>query len=210
MARYMRDQFTFYGISAPVLRSIVRPVLRDAAPLAEADAVAVASLCWSRLEREWQYVACDVLSAGASRWSADVLPVVEGLIVTKSWWDTVDGLAAHTVGGLVASHPTLVAVMDQWIDDDNIWLARTALLHQLRYKQRTDADRLFGYCLRRAADREFFIRRAIGWALREYSRTDPDAVAAFVAEHAPSLSPLSRREALKRINREAQRSTAAP
>jgi 3-methyladenine DNA glycosylase AlkD len=90
--------------------------------------------------------------------------------------------------------------MDEWIGSENTWLARTALIHQLRYKRETDTDRLFRYCLLRAGDREFFIRKAIGWALRQYSWTDPDAIRAFVAAHEQELSPLSKREALLVIN----------
>ena len=105
------------------------------------------------------------------------------MILAKSWWDTVDALASPTVGALVRSAPTLVEVMDEWVERDDIWIARTAIIHQLRFGADTDADRLFAYCLRRSADSEFFIRKAIGWALRQYGRTDPDAVRAFVAEH---------------------------
>jgi 3-methyladenine DNA glycosylase AlkD len=91
--------------------------------------------------------------------------------------------------------------MDEWIESDNIWLARTAILHQLGYKSQTNADRLFDYCLRRASDKEFFLRKSIGWALREYSKTDETAVRRFVDANASALSPLSRKEALKWLER---------
>jgi 3-methyladenine DNA glycosylase AlkD len=111
----------------------------------------------------------------------------------------VDTLAAHTVGPLVAAHPVLVATMDAWVTDENMWLARTAILHQLRYKERTDADRLFRYCTLQAGHRDFFIRKAIGWALRDYARTNPDAVRRYVDEHRSILAPLSIREASKHL-----------
>ena len=130
-----------------------------------------------------------------------MLADVEPLITSKSWWDTVDSLAGHTVGVLVAQHPELASTMDEWISSEDIWLARTAILHQLGYKAKTDRDRLFAYCLRRAADREFFIRKAIGWALREYSKTDAKAVHAFVRTNAGTLSSLSSKEALKWLER---------
>lgn len=104
------------------------------------------------------------------------------------------------VGPLVRANPLLRKTMDDWISSENFWLARTAILHQLHYKKETDADRLFSYCLRRAADTEFFIRKAIGWALREYSKTDAQAVRQFVRNH-PELSGLSTREAMKWIER---------
>ena len=97
------------------------------------------------------------------------------------------------------THPELGAAMDRWVDDKNFWLARVAIIHQLRFEAATDPDRLFRYYTRRAADSEFFIRKAIRWALREYAKTDPDAVLAYVRAHESELSPLSRREALRRI-----------
>ncbi len=121
------------------------------------------------------------------------------LITTKSWWDTVDTLAAHTVGPLVAAHPELADTMDAWVGDENMWLSRTAILHQLRYKERTDAERLFRYCTARAGHKDFFIRKAVGWALREYAYTDPDGVRAYISEHRDNLSPLSVREASKHL-----------
>ena len=92
-----------------------------------------------------------------------------------------------------------VDVMDQWINSENIWVARTAILHQLFYKADADPDRLFEYCIRRAGDKEFFIRKALGWALRQYSRVDPEGVRAFVAENEAELSGLTKREALKYV-----------
>ena len=103
------------------------------------------------------------------------------------------------VGDLVRRDPSLVAVMDRWIDSPDRWRARTAILHQLRFKHDTDVERLFRYCTARATEPEFFIRKAIGWALRQHAWTDPDAVVAFVRAH-PELSALSTREALRNVN----------
>lgn len=125
--------------------------------------------------------------------------MVRHLITTVPWWDTVDLLAAHVVGPLVAADPALAATMDAWIDDDDLWVARAALLHQLRFKADTDTERLFGYCLRRSGHPDFFIRKAIGWALREYAKTDPDAVRDFLVREQRRLAPLSVREALRSI-----------
>ena len=141
----------------------------------------------------------DALRKHVKLLDAGHLAPLEELITTKSWWDTVDSLAAHTVGPLIAANPELAPVMDDWIVDDDIWLARTAIIYQLSYKERTDADRLFRYADQRAADTEFFIRKAIGWALRQYGRVDPDAVRAFVASREETLSGLTKREALKRL-----------
>jgi 3-methyladenine DNA glycosylase AlkD len=121
------------------------------------------------------------------------------LVTTDPWWDTVDVLAAHVVGAIVARHPETVATVDEWLRDGDLWLARTAILHQVTYADRTDAGRLFGYCLARADHRDFFIRKAIGWALRQYAKTDPEAVRAFVREHEGTLAPLPVREAVKNL-----------
>jgi len=200
---YMRDQFPFYGIPAPQQRSIARTVTQGLDPPTQSELVGVAQLCWDRDERAWQYFACWYLRRHVPGRPPSLLASVGSLITTKSWWDTVDSLAAHAVGTLVAEHAELASSMDAWIGSENLWLARTALIHQLAYKTSTDADRLFRYCLLRASDRDFFIRKAIGWALREYSKTDARAVRQFVVDHADALAPLSRREALKWLSRRA-------
>jgi 3-methyladenine DNA glycosylase AlkD len=125
--------------------------------------------------------------------------VARHLVSTVPWWDTVDALASHVVGGLVAADPKLTSDMDAWIEDDDPWVARTALLHQLRHKETTDTERLFAYCVRQSGHPDFFIRKAIGWCLREYAKTDPEAVRDFVARERGRLAPLSVREALKNI-----------
>ncbi len=163
------------------------------------DVLTFVDRCWAQPEREFQYVGSDVLARQATRLGPTHLDRVEALITAKSWWDTVDTLAAHVVGTMVRNHRALTQVMDRWIDANDIWLTRTAILHQLRWKTDTDPDRLFSYAERRAADTEFFIRKAIGWALREFARTDPDAVRAFVDAHADELSGLTRREAMKHL-----------
>jgi 3-methyladenine DNA glycosylase AlkD len=129
------------------------------------------------------------------RASPGFVPTLERLVTTKSWWDTVDGLATHVAGPLVAAHPQLRGVMDRWVESENIWLARVAILHQERCRERTDPQVLLAYCLKRADEREFFIRKAIGWALRSYAKVAPEVVAQFLAEHGAALSGLSRREA---------------
>ncbi len=200
MAAYMRDQFSFFGIPAPAQRRLAATALRGLPAPAEADVVAFTAACWAAPERELQYAACDYAIRHVRRCGAGFLDHTRFLLTTNSWWDTVDALAAGVVGPLVTAHPPLATVMDDWIDDQDQWLARTAIIHQLHAKDGTDTARLFSYCARRAGDREFFIRKAIGWALREYSKTDAAAVRRFVATH-PELSPLSAREALKWLQR---------
>jgi 3-methyladenine DNA glycosylase AlkD len=197
MRAYMRDQFPFVGLAAPERRRLDREVLAGTGRPTEADLVEVARRCWGLPEREYQYFAVDLLRRWVKVCGPGFLDTTAFLIATKPWWDTVDELAAHVVGPLVTRFPELVATMDAWVDDRDMWLARTAILHQNGFKTATDARRLFAYCARRADHRDFFIRKAIGWALREYAYTDPDAVRAFVEEHRDTLSGLSIRQALK-------------
>jgi 3-methyladenine DNA glycosylase AlkD len=199
MRAYMREQFPFLGIPSPRQRELARTVLAGLPAPDEADLRAVALGCWALPEREYQYFACSYLRRHARAGTAAFIDTARRLVVTKPWWDTVDALAAHLVGPLVTRHRALVATMDEWAGADDMWLVRTAILHQLRYRADTDAQRLFRYCAAQAGHRDFFIRKAIGWALREYARTDPEAVRAFVRAQSGRLSPLSVREALKNI-----------
>jgi 3-methyladenine DNA glycosylase AlkD len=198
-AAYMRNQFVFLGIPNPQRIPLSRRVLAGIDKPDEADLRDVADACWRLPEREYQYFACGLLRRYVGACSPRMLGTLGRLITTRSWWDTVDTLAAGTVGPLVRRDPTLVSTMDEWVMDDNIWLARAAILHQLTYKQATDAPRLFQYCLTQAGHRDFFIRKAIGWALRQYARTDPGAVRSFLAASGDRLSPLSVREASKHL-----------
>ncbi len=198
-AAYMKNRFEFFGIVANDRRDAASAA-KSAAKVATADEIVeFARACWDQPQREFHYTGADLLGWNVVKLEPPHLEDLRYLISTKSWWDTVDALASWSVGGLVANHRDLASEMDDWISSDNMWIARTAILHQLRYKANTDADRLFRYVEVRAGDTEFFIRKALGWALREYAKTDPDAVRAFVAAHEESLSGLTKREALKNV-----------
>lgn len=199
MAAYMRDQFPFLGIAAPEQRVLNRAVLGGLPRPTEGDLHDITLSCWALDAREYQYFAVRLLRANVRACGAAFLETVRVLVTTKPWWDTVDELAAHVVGPLVERHPTLVHTMDAWCADADMWLIRTAILHQIRYRDTTDRQRLFRYCAAQAGHRDFFVRKAIGWALREYARTDPDAVREFVADHRTSLSGLAIREACKHL-----------
>lgn len=199
MRAYMRDQFPFLGLPSASVQASVRAALAQRRKPDEAELREIALTLWALPEREYQYAACALLRRFVTVCGPGFLDTVRHLIVTSSWWDTVDTLASNTVGPLVRLHPSLTRDLDEWIDDDNVWLARTALLHQLGYKGHTDVERLFRYCLRRADHPDFFMRKAIGWALRQYAWTDPQAVRAFVRANEAALSSLSKREALKNI-----------
>ncbi|MFG2352877.1 DNA alkylation repair protein [Streptomyces sp. NPDC048521] len=199
MRAYMKGVAPFLGIPTPARRALSRTVQAGTPRPDEADCTAIALRCWELPEREYHYFAVDWLRRHAARCSSGFLPVARHLITTVSWWDTVDLLAVHVVGALVAADPKLTADMDAWVTDGDLWVARTALLHQLTYKGRTDADRLFAYCLVQSGHPDFFVRKAIGWALREYAKTDPEAVRTFLARERGRFAPLTVREALKNI-----------
>jgi 3-methyladenine DNA glycosylase AlkD len=199
MRAYMKDVAPFLGLTTPLRRTLSRTVVAGLPRPGEGDCTAIAPRCWQLPEREYQYFAVDYLRRHVTRLSSGFLPVARQLVSTVPWWDTVDALAAHVVGGLVAADPALAEDMDAWIEDDDLWVARTALLHQLRYKERTDTERLFAYCLRQSGHPDFFVRKAIGWCLREYAKTDPEAVRDFLAREGERFAPLSVREALKNI-----------
>lgn len=196
MSRYMRDQFPFLGVATAERRASHRQAFAGLPAPTEAELGDLSRALFALPEREYQYVAVDHLVRHVKVCGPGFLAVARELITTKSWWDTVDGLAAQVVGPLVIAYPELTAEMDRWIAEDDTWVARTAILHQLKYKARTDETRLFRYCELRGADREFFIRKAIGWALREYSKTNPSAVQAFIARNDTKLSGLSKREGM--------------
>jgi 3-methyladenine DNA glycosylase AlkD len=194
MAAYMKDQFSFLGVASPERRAAQREALGDWRAPTEEELSDFARACWAKDEREFQYAACDTLIRHVKRVGPDALDLCEDLITDKPWWDTTDALASRVVA-FHARRP----VIELWLTSGNLWLERTAILHQLGYKQATDEAFLFHACLTHAASTEFFHRKAIGWALRQYAKVSPDTVRIFVADHADELSGLSKREALKHL-----------
>ena len=194
MIAYMKGKFAFLGIQTPLRREASLPLIRAFAgnPIEAAEAV------WVLPEREYQYVAIDLLRRHSKRLNSEHLPALEALVQQKSWWDSVDGLAV-VIGGIVLRQPELADQMDRLIASPNLWLRRVALLHQLEWKEHTDEARLFDYCRQCAGEKEFFIRKAIGWSLRQYARTHPAAVRNFLTHHREKLSELSFREASKHM-----------
>lgn len=193
---YLRNQFEFLGIRAPIRKKLTSQFIKDNG-LPDKDRLqAVIYFLWDLPEREFQKGALDLLGKSKKILGPEDIPWLSKLIVKKSWWDTVDELAPHPIGSMFLAHPEIISsYADKWIEDENIWLQRTAIIYQLFYKDKTDVERLYRYILRRADSNEFFVQKAIGWALRQYAKTNPDAVMSFVSTH--SLKPLSRRETLK-------------
>jgi len=200
MASYMRDHFPFLGIRTPERNQLTREFMQ-ANPLPKGnELVQIAGDVWALPEREFQYIAMVLYEKHRKHAEQSHIDILEGLVIDKSWWDTVDLIASRLIGFHLAKYPELIApYTERWIASDNFWLQRAALLYQLSYKQNTDEARLFRYIRHLAEEKEFFIRKAIGWALREYSKTNETVVRKFVAE--TELSPLSQKEALKYVER---------
>lgn len=202
MKKYMRDQFEFLGIKSPLRGKLKAKLLKDK-DLSSRSAEALLPLIrelWNLEYREYQYLAMELLDRKIRNASANILEHLEFLIVTKSWWDTVDFIASHLVGVFFRYHQDLIIeTLTKWMASGNIWLQRTVLLYQLKYRQNLDEKILFEAILQLNGSREFFIQKAIGWALREYGKTNPEAVVVFVKQ--TTLAPLSKREAIRRIIR---------
>ncbi|ULO05282.1 DNA alkylation repair protein [Paenibacillus sp. 19GGS1-52] len=195
MSAYMRDQFSFLGIRSPLRKELLKEFLAQYPPQKK-----WVSVLWNLPEREYQYSALDILLKIKKQLNPDDLPLIESFITTRSWWDTVDLLAANAAGFLLLQSPDLQEEFgEKWLHSDNMWLNRTAILHQLHYKQDTNEELLYRYILTHAASSEFFIQKAIGWALREYSKINPTSVRNFIENE--NLKPLSKREGLKWISK---------
>jgi 3-methyladenine DNA glycosylase AlkD len=199
MKKYMRDQFEYLGIKTPQSLALQKELYsKNGLPeIAELDSI-LRDL-WAFPQREFQYVALGLLGRCESKIPAKFIKTVEYLIVNKSWWDTVDSLAGGTVGVHFLRFPEVrEKYLAKWRASDNFWLRRTTILFQLGYKQKTDFELLCDIIRENLGSNEFFINKAIGWALRQYARTDPNAVRKFVSA-TKELSPLSRREAMKHL-----------
>lgn len=198
MKRYMRELFDFYGINSPARKNIIKTLRHQHGLPLLAELKDFCLYCFQQKEREWQYAVGDLMTPLARKMDPSWLPVLEELIVTKSWWDTVDFISPKLCGGLLLSFPQLLApTAHRWIESDNFWLQRAAILIQLTYKQKTNEPLLFECIKRRSDSKEFFVNKASGWALRQYARVAPDAVKAFV--QTTTLPPLTCREAVRHL-----------
>lgn len=200
MKAYLRNQFEFLGIQTPTRRSIfkVLPKLPKDAPLI----LQIANELWKKPEREFRYVACDLLSQNAQVFGLEDLPAIKKLLQQDSWWETVDSLSG-AIGDIVLkekiNHLNSQAIMDEWLQDSDFWVRRSAMIHQLGWKAQTDQERLSNYALALSGESEFFIRKAIGWAFRDYARHDPVFVKSFMKKNASQFSNLTVREATKHL-----------
>ena len=200
MAAYMKTEMPFFGVQTRQRDAILREVYRGVCCKNHEDYQALVLAIWERPHREEKYLAIRLARRYPDLRTPASLPLYERLIREGAWWDFVDEIAGHLLGAVLTADPDATwPTLDAWIDDDDLWIRRAALLAQKRHKDRTDQDRLFAYCRKLATDQDFFIRKAVGWALREYAHTDPDAVRHFLDDHRDLLSPLSIREASRHL-----------
>ncbi len=196
--KYMRNQYSFYGIPSPARTLIFKDFIKSYGLPDPADLDEVILNAWQLPQREMQYAAMLVLDKSIKKMPAQSISLLEKLIVQKSWWDTIDFIAPNLVGSLFKRYPEIRdETISRWMDSGNFWLQRSCLLFQLKYKQTTDEKLLFGLCAQLSSEKEFFIRKAIGWALRQHARTAPQQVRDFVEN--TELQPLSQKEALKHL-----------
>jgi 3-methyladenine DNA glycosylase AlkD len=197
MEAYMKGHFPFFGIKATPRRALLAAFLKENGMPTPFDPEVLRSL-WNAPQREFHHSAVDIMEKQIRSIKESDLSLIEEFIVTNSWWDTVDGLSSWICGSYFLKFPEHKAqITDQWAVHDNMWLRRASIIFQLAYKEKTDSELLFKHIRLNLGSKEFFINKAIGWALREYAKTDADAVKQFVSQ--TELHSLSKREALRRL-----------
>lgn len=202
MAGYMKTDMPFYGVYKPGREEIAALVAERFVITTRRDYESTVKTLWTLPHREEKYFAITVARLYANFITPQSLPLYKKLIREGAWWDFVDEVATQLVGTMLREHRTaLSSQMDAWIDAEDRWVRRSGLLCQIRHKRETDERRLFAYCRKCAHETEFFIRKAIGWALRDYSYTAPERVVEFLQDNKDRLSGLSFREGAKVLRR---------
>lgn len=200
MAKYMKFNFEYHGINSPTRKELQKEFLKEN-PLSEIENLEeVINKLWDLPQREYQYFAMEILNKFISKQDASFIDFLENLILKKSWWDSIDFISPSLLGTLFKKYPEKIEYyIEKWMNSGNFWLQRSCILFQLKYKNDTNFDLLKSLIYELKDEKEFFIRKAIGWSLREYSKTNPDAVLHFIEN--TELSNLSRKEGLKHINK---------
>jgi 3-methyladenine DNA glycosylase AlkD len=193
---YMRNQFEFYGIKTALRREIQKPFLAKSYLPPKTDLEEIVKTLWNKPQREYQFIAQELVFKYTRQFDKNDIALLEFMVTHKSWWDTVDYIAVKLIGAYFIRFPEqLENYIDKWLASGNIWLQRCCLLYQLKSKAKMDTQRLQYIVQKLLGSKEFFINKAIGWVLREYSRTNPKWVRDFTENN--DLANLSRREALR-------------
>lgn len=199
MEAYMKNNFKFLGIKKPIRSEILKPYFEEIKKLDAAETLELAKEIWALEEREYQYTAMEILIKAKRKWTDDYFDFFEEMIVDKSWWDSVDAIAANMMGPYVLQHrPKMEKKLKAYATDANMWKRRTSIIYQLHYKDDVSIPILFEHIVLNKDDKQFFIQKAIGWALRQISTKHPALVRSFVETHA--ITGLAKREALRLID----------
>lgn len=200
MAAYMKSQTPFYGVPKPERLPIIKAMKKNFAPVDFETYGANVLALWQLPHREEKYLAINYAETFPEYIVVEALPLYERMVREGAWWDYVDVIAGHLTGKVLLDNEKKVRpLIDAYVNDSDFWIRRTALLAHLGHKERTSSRHLFAYCLKLAAEKEFFIRKAIGWALRQYSYSDPEGVRIFLLENRQKLAPLSYNEGAKHL-----------
>ncbi len=198
MAKYMKNHFEFIGIKKPLRAELQKPFMDELMRCTWEEQLQFAKELWAMEYREYQYFSMELLYKVKKNWNESHLAFFELMIVEKSWWDSVDTISTKLIGSYLSDKPKLAKeVMKSYSTDANMWKRRTSIIFQLSYKKKTDLPMLFSNILNNLHDKQFFIQKAIGWALRQYTRTDANTVRSFVEKH--KVDGLAKREALRLI-----------
>ena len=195
MSKYMKNKFKFFGVAASERNEIWKPYFKEAKKTKKIDWDFI-EICFKHDKRECQYTAAYYLKYMKKFLVEDDIPKLKELVLTKSWWDTVD-ILDKVIGSIIYNNKNLHPIILEWSKDDNIWLRRVAIDHQLLRKEHTDVQLLEKILINNLNHKEFFVNKAIGWALRDYSKTNPQWVRNFIEVHKENMASLSIREASK-------------
>ena len=194
---YLLNQFEFYGIAVAESRKLSKDFIKANVLSSISEVEKIVKEAWQLSQREWQYFAIELLAYYKKQWKLSTIKTIQYCIAHKSWWDTVDAIADAWAGEYFKLFPEQIIITGLWNRSNNMWLQRSSLLFQKKYKQQTDTKLLAKYIQHLSSSNEFFIRKAIGWILREYAKTHSDWVKQFVDKN--QLSSLSKKEALKHL-----------
>jgi 3-methyladenine DNA glycosylase AlkD len=200
MAKYMKNKFVFFGIKTKPRRLLLKSISKEYQEEIKQHSRTIVTELIAKKEREFHYCAVEIIITELKKnYQKEDIHLIQKMLTTHSWWDSVDIISKHILGNYLLQYPEQISkVITEFATDENMWLNRSAILFQLGYKTKTDFQLLKRICLQHKDSNQFFIQKAIGWALREYAKTNPEAVKEFVLVN--NLKPLSQKEALKNLS----------
>jgi len=200
MEAYMKHKFEFLGIKSPERKTLLKQFINENKSNINSECRVIVKKLYELPEREFHYCAMEIMDKFLrNKYSTEDIDLIENMICKHSHWDSVDFIAKHILGNyLICYQDKTKEIISKYSSSKSMWLNRSAILFQLGYKEKTNSEMLFSLCRTHANSKKFFIKKAIGWSLREYAKVNPQSVIRFVESN--QLSPLSRKEALKHLN----------